>query len=308
MVDQIKILTLMFALFWAVGVIGFIYQRTRFYNTLYLKFILKYSIITTIIIFIFFISKYFEINIWQEDINLNRAEYLPLLFSIIYLSLFLLIFTMYEIFKAFRNEIISKRKRILVYFVILSLVLLVYISSDFAANNRDYFWIWLIFDNLGIIFPLFEIVILIRLFYYSKSKDPPKRIIKSFSLIYLLRYPFLVLSMMLPEPIRLSGLILLIHLLTVIWIKNYVDNFEQVRNKTKNIDEQIIRLSLKHNISAREKEILLLIIEGKNNKQIGDTLFISYHTVKNHIYNLFKKLNINNRYQLMNLIKTKYDL
>ena len=56
-------------------------------------------------------------------------------------------------------------------------------------------------------------------------------------------------------------------------------------------------------ISPREREIILLILDGKNNKQIEDELFISLGTVKNHVYNIFRKLDINSRIQLVNLFR-----
>jgi len=51
-------------------------------------------------------------------------------------------------------------------------------------------------------------------------------------------------------------------------------------------------------ISQREKEIIDLILKGKSNKEIEDKLHISSHTVKNHIYNIYKKLDVNNRGEL----------
>ena len=56
-----------------------------------------------------------------------------------------------------------------------------------------------------------------------------------------------------------------------------------------------------HNISTRELEIVHLIIKGKSNKEIEEKLFISSHTVKNHIYNIYQKLNIKSRFQLINI-------
>jgi len=49
-------------------------------------------------------------------------------------------------------------------------------------------------------------------------------------------------------------------------------------------------------ITEREIEIAVLIAKGYGNKQISNILFISEKTVKNHISNIFKKLNINNRF------------
>ena len=45
-----------------------------------------------------------------------------------------------------------------------------------------------------------------------------------------------------------------------------------------------------HILTAREKEILLLIKEGKPSKQIADTLSISIHTVNRHRQNILEKI------------------
>ena len=45
-------------------------------------------------------------------------------------------------------------------------------------------------------------------------------------------------------------------------------------------------------LNDREREILQLITEGHNNKQIADLLFISPKTVDNHRTNLMRKLNL----------------
>ena len=50
-------------------------------------------------------------------------------------------------------------------------------------------------------------------------------------------------------------------------------------------------------LSKREYEILVLIASGYNNKDIGQALFISEKTVKNHITNLFKKIEVKDRVQ-----------
>lgn len=54
-------------------------------------------------------------------------------------------------------------------------------------------------------------------------------------------------------------------------------------------------------LTSRELEIVSEIIEGNNNKEIGENLFISPNTVKNHIYNIYKKAGIKSRYELIAL-------
>ena len=48
-------------------------------------------------------------------------------------------------------------------------------------------------------------------------------------------------------------------------------------------------------LSKREVEILKLIAEGYTNKEIAQKLHLSQHTVRNHITNIFLKLNCNTR-------------
>lgn len=52
-------------------------------------------------------------------------------------------------------------------------------------------------------------------------------------------------------------------------------------------------------LTNTELKIIRLIASGKNNKEISDKLSISEKTVKAHLSNIFQKLNMKNRYQLM---------
>jgi DNA-binding NarL/FixJ family response regulator len=48
-------------------------------------------------------------------------------------------------------------------------------------------------------------------------------------------------------------------------------------------------------LTEREREVLTEIGKGRRNKEIADALFISEKTVKNHISNIFAKLEVNSR-------------
>jgi two-component system NarL family response regulator len=50
-------------------------------------------------------------------------------------------------------------------------------------------------------------------------------------------------------------------------------------------------------LSARELEVLSLIVRGLSNKQIGYSLSIAEHTVKNHVKNILSKLGVDDRTQ-----------
>ncbi|MFF2091910.1 response regulator [Paenibacillus sp. NPDC058174] len=58
-------------------------------------------------------------------------------------------------------------------------------------------------------------------------------------------------------------------------------------------------------LTEREKEVLLLIAEGRSNKEIGEELHISVKTVKTHVSNLLMKCELEDRTQLAVLAHRK---
>ena len=75
-------------------------------------------------------------------------------------------------------------------------------------------------------------------------------------------------------------------------------------NMTKELVREFNRVTLHekekrndNNLTAREIEVLELIAEGMLNKEIAQKLYISEKTVKNHVSNIFKKLNVSDRTQ-----------
>ena len=54
-------------------------------------------------------------------------------------------------------------------------------------------------------------------------------------------------------------------------------------------------------LTNREKEVAKCLAEGYSYKDVSDELFISISTVRNHVTNIYRKLNINNQRQLIAL-------
>ncbi|EON70419.1 response regulator [Lysinibacillus sphaericus] len=52
-----------------------------------------------------------------------------------------------------------------------------------------------------------------------------------------------------------------------------------------------------HLLTKRECEVLQLLTDGQSNRTIGETLFISEKTVKNHVSSILQKMNVNDRTQ-----------
>lgn len=59
----------------------------------------------------------------------------------------------------------------------------------------------------------------------------------------------------------------------------------------------------KYGLTQRETEVIGLISAGMLDVEIAEKLFISVSTVKKHVYNSYAKIGVNNRTQLMALLK-----
>ena len=58
-----------------------------------------------------------------------------------------------------------------------------------------------------------------------------------------------------------------------------------------------------HNITFREKEIILYMLQGLRIKDISEKLFIAESTVKGHLSQIYTKFDVIGRHELLNLIK-----
>lgn len=63
---------------------------------------------------------------------------------------------------------------------------------------------------------------------------------------------------------------------------------------SKSVDKELEKIN---RLTKREYEVLILIAEGLNNKDIAFRIFISEKTVKNHVSSILKKLELNDRVQ-----------
>ncbi|MEJ5285498.1 MAG: LuxR C-terminal-related transcriptional regulator [Brevinematales bacterium] len=87
--------------------------------------------------------------------------------------------------------------------------------------------------------------------------------------------------------------------------KNYYDDDAEMsmmlgKELTKNVF--IDSFCESFNISKREKDILIMLLNGKNNREICAKLCISINTIKTHISNIYQKTGVNNRVELLKLM------
>ena len=71
-------------------------------------------------------------------------------------------------------------------------------------------------------------------------------------------------------------------------VKRFYDKNEKSHKNENNI------------VTAREKEILVLLSQGLLYKEISSKLGISINTIKSHCYNVYQKLHVTNKVEAIN--------
>jgi DNA-binding CsgD family transcriptional regulator len=81
---------------------------------------------------------------------------------------------------------------------------------------------------------------------------------------------------------------------------NQASNTPPVYTRREGFSEAFIE---KYGITAREREIVNVLMQGKSNKDIADTVFVSPKTVEFHLRSVYKKTGVPNRFALLTLVK-----
>lgn len=110
-----------------------------------------------------------------------------------------------------------------------------------------------------------------------------------------------------------SILLLITNLLTLLYVykKDFSPTYFGKHKKEKKslTEEEALNLvAEKSRLTERERDVMVLAYQGLTNPNIAEKLFISKHTVKRHMHNIFEKLNVSTRMELIHLIRIKADL
>jgi len=124
---------------------------------------------------------------------------------------------------------------------------------------------------------------------------------------YLIAFILTIIIRLIKIPFEFSTiinlfLIILFNVGIALWVNKYrqvfIHHYNELEVKTSSKLEMFVS---NYEITVRELDVIKLICNGKTNKEIADQLFISISTVKDHNYNIYQKLSIKNRTQLMKL-------
>lgn len=80
------------------------------------------------------------------------------------------------------------------------------------------------------------------------------------------------------------------------------------RIKSSDIEESVLyRFSEANHLTAREREILRVLLMDKTNQEISEDLYISLGTAKTHVHNIFQKIGVVKRPQLLEVYAAYWD-
>ncbi len=218
------------------------------------------------------------------------------------------------------REIVDKslsRKTTLIYFLILGAAFVAYglviVWANMANWGQDQY---ALFSSVFAYLYAFLIAValvagLSELFRGAPALDDKKRgkAVRLFGLTCFLAYSaVLVLSPYAYKTGSLPAIYVLIffsaNLIPLLYWRAYLLKSCPAASLLKTPAGVMARFVEEYKISRREEEVIRELCAGKTNKEIAETLFISLQTVKDHIYRIYLKTNVNNRVQLINLIQS----
>lgn len=311
MIGHILILVFLLLSAWNLWLVLYIKQLYKIHQHKYLKEISILLKIFLIFCVLSFIRMYLKRNL-NELLSIDWVYFIE---YIRYLLDIWIIYIFINILLSFRNKHLTKNQKKWMLTIGI-LILLSYSFRFFYPNiNSIFVFPYLILDKIEKYNKIIKILVLFGFcFFWYRSSRKVIRISRFFSLLFIIAYGFSVIVVIINwniKPYELSYVFNIlswsIYLLApLIWIQYIYLPYAQSLSKLIGQNSDFDSIYKKYNISPREKEIIELIIDGKSNNEIKETLFISYHTVKNHLSNIYEKLNVKNRHELVHLfIKSK---
>lgn len=173
--------------------------------------------------------------------------------------------------------------------------------DEIAETTLNNLWIIGMFTQL----PAFIMTIVLLALKQRNIDDPGMAKLARGLVILVAAYsPFMILESVIINifgwyPIETN--LKVFHITFIIWCiySSYVF-IQQLQNNTRQAENL---LPARFNISTRENEIIELIMQEHSVQEIADALFISPRTVEKHITNIYKKTQVNNRKDLVALLK-----
>lgn len=285
----------------ALAVSGFAYYRTR--NGLLGRYLLYLSSLTLFVLSYVFSLSYASLNLTDISFSL-----LLLIVSVSAVSFALFMLSIPVFAHSLVMEGRSKWRNI-IGAVVSAVALVLLVSSfniDVASRHISQTRGVRLYSALVLFYLMVVYSIGLKLAYWRKLNEERKAITRSITVLNIIFFPGVVYDMHLYSTRQVLIFTPLFYCVFAAIFTFYVARKYLVDLKA--MAAGIPGVSLDNalagtGISSREKDIIQLMLYGLGNKQIAERLFISLNTVKTHNRNIFKKMHVKSRFELVMKIK-----
>jgi DNA-binding CsgD family transcriptional regulator len=137
----------------------------------------------------------------------------------------------------------------------------------------------------------------------GEEAEPKRQLLRNLGILFFVCQTVLVFFPA-RQPQLLAGFFLILPPLLYLWRIHQVLFSGQRQIEAPGADLELFLSEAR--LTAREREIALLICRGRGNQEIADELHVSIHTVKHQVTSIFQKLAVENRIQLANLVSNQF--
>lgn len=90
-----------------------------------------------------------------------------------------------------------------------------------------------------------------------------------------------------------------------LWTRGTAPDSPSPAKEKRSVSMACAFVAKKHSLTAREEQILNLLVAGRNAPYISEALYISPDTVRSHIRHIYQKLGVHNRQDLLTVVQEK---
>jgi DNA-binding CsgD family transcriptional regulator len=289
-----------------VGVAAFVtsQQFYRLYKPPFLRYLGYYIVFLNTALFIYFVTGYLSVNFPSpqfEDPDSVLHAILYILASLVWLGC--IHFFIHLVFGLHGAEVSRSVSRVFyIGLIVVGVVCVIGITTYIHTGSNGW--------NLGIYLGLMAAAVLILIsgmisLLLRRGREPGDLgPIKAFGWLHLAAYVGFFSAPFLPLPFKIITLfaaVIGVNLVPILWLRIFFLRSPIRFSPDRNLPSLDL-LARKYQISAREREVMELVLKGKSNQEIEKALFISYNTVKNHIYSIYRKLDVRSRGQMIHFV------
>ncbi|UCC44916.1 MAG: helix-turn-helix transcriptional regulator [Candidatus Zixiibacteriota bacterium] len=313
MYEHIRIISAVINLIIGTAVAISAHQKYQTYKFPYLKHLVHHVILINGGVFLLLSGKYFELNLmssWTPE-QTSALRDAAMIIAVILLGA--MIVKLHALKWSFRRE--KKRLRSMWPAVVGVLITLAPFPIRYLMPSGEELNWQITLQVCGLSFLITtEIAQQIGMIKYGKVNEENSNLSRCLGWLLLSRYFFLTFILLttsifagwpIPDNIApFAAFLVLVYLNAVplIWMNRFFTPHATRLSKLIDKGDILVLFFEEFHITSREQELVRLLLDGKSNKQIEESLFISKHTVKNHLYSIYQKLGIKSRYELVHMI------